>query len=66
MVVEEFITRNGSPEMMCLLKSLLPGYPCNRLSAEEGLSKMAGLGLEKPCLVNMRSHLWSNTLVSSY
>lgn len=43
MVVEEFITRNGSPEMMCLLKSLLPGYPCNRLSAEEGLSKMADL-----------------------
>lgn len=42
MVVEEFITRNGSPEMMCLLKSLLPGYPCNRLSAAEGLSKMAG------------------------
>lgn len=47
MVVEKMVTRNGSPVMRCLLISLLQGHPCNRLSAEEGLLKMADL--EKRC-----------------
>lgn len=47
MVVEKMVTRNGSPVMRCLLISLLQGHPCYRLSAEEGLSKMADL--EKRC-----------------
>lgn len=48
MVVEEFIIRNGSFEMMCLFKSFFLGYFCNCLFVEEGFLKMVG---KKNCVL---------------